>query len=135
MGKNIAIVVLVLLIIVAVVWAVKRTAVPPKGKAYYEAWNRPMKVMDVETKGEVEVKTGEWEQQLKVDKATGYRIDPKTGHKLAIRMQCFSCHKWIPSPPIPVDATPEQIEKIHREYKCPECGKPAMPPMEGAPPK
>ena len=47
-----------------------------------------------------------------------------------ITVSCFNCKKLVPAAPVPVNAAPEQMEAIFKEYKCPACKKPVYPPME-----
>jgi hypothetical protein len=118
MGKIIAGVALVLVIIAGIVWAVHRMgAAPPPPK-------HPMNVYDMSANPPklTVVDSFDWEQNSTVDAKTGYfKIH---GTLYSSTMKCASCAKDIPVPPITIKRD---------EYKCPECGRLAYPSSEPAP--
>jgi len=93
----------------------------PEGKADADA--RPWAVMDVETAQPVQMTVGEW-GKCKLDPQTGYRIDPKTGKKLAETIHCVSCQAAIPAPAY---APGSDEAKVKMAYICPACKKNAYP--------
>jgi len=127
MNKTVWGVVLVVIIIVAVGLMVKRTTTTPKGGAYYEAYNKLLKVYDLDDKKVVEFKQGVWEQKFKLDEKTGYRTGPG-GHKLALMFQSAATGQMVPYPPMPIDASPEDMAEIYRNYKDEASGKSHLPP-------
>ena len=127
MNKTVWGVVLVVIIVVAVVLMVRRTTTTPKGGAYYEAYNKLIKVYDLDDKKVVEVKQGVWEQKYDLDKDTGYRTGPG-GHKIAIMFQSAATGEMIPYPALPVEATEEQRVEVFKNYKDEASGKSHFPP-------
>lgn len=137
--KVIGIVVLIIVIGLAIVFAVKRSDIGgPKMPEWLLAEERER--VDMQT-GDLITKTvREWR---KLGHKEGKYKSPETGkYTMVSPMVCGSCGAKIPPPELPMVAPPalgeegvnpaeyekqrEEIERIRRDYMCPKCGQPAF---------
>jgi len=117
MGKNVGIVILILVIVAATVITVIRVAGPGERLGKTER----------DTTTVACVKCGAFEMKInafltaKEDEKTGYRKCPKCGnYSLAEAVKCMSCGQMVAAPPREYHQPPERVY----EYKCPKCGQP-----------
>ncbi len=128
MKKVVMGVVLVLIIIAAVVFVVKRMGGTAPSIAKVLATRPPYKMMDVTDPAHpviAEVPALAKELEYQQQQNTGYLKDPKTGKIYAGIMTCLSCGKEIPNPPMPMEVGFIQKGTILSQYKCPLCGNAA----------
>jgi Zn finger protein HypA/HybF involved in hydrogenase expression len=118
MGKSAVSAVLTIAVIVAAVSLVTGCREGPDPGALAQE----KEVIDCATNQLVKVTVGDWEK-MKVDKATGYKIDG--ARRLALPHTCFSCGK--PIAPVAWGGVEKDgpLELKEWEYKCPLCGDPA----------
>lgn len=90
-----------------------------------EVFERPVRVIDAETLEIRETTVGKFELEFELDPQTGYRRDDE-GRLIVSPTNCMACEELIPPTPIPIDATPEEYERLLREYNCPKCGERAI---------
>jgi DNA-directed RNA polymerase subunit RPC12/RpoP len=116
-------VVLLVLLVLAIVWGVRRTfgrQGPPTAVS-----GEMVKMMDYKTLESVSLPRSEWEGLRSRIPGTNTYKNPKTGqHTLVGVFKCANCGKDIPSMPVPDEATVNgDFRKMRAEYKCPYCGK------------
>ena len=125
MKKSVWVVVLLVIIVLAVVWAIRSA-----GRGGVPNWvlGEMVKKTDTQTQKTITLPLGEWEKLTsKQLLATAYK-EPKTGKYTVVDfINCIGCGKEIPGALI----TDEDIAKGGRnaalkltaDYKCPYCGK------------
>ncbi len=128
MNKTVWGVILVVVIAGAVGLMFKQTGSPKKGKAYYDQYEKMIKVYDVDAKSEVEMKQGKF-NECKIDAASGYRIG-SGGRKLTKAFTSAATGEKVPPPPLPVNGTPEELLEIRKNYKDEASGKSHYPEEE-----
>ena len=113
--------------IVAVIIVARNVERRPEPSGLSEALNEPVRVFDLARQQVVEMRRGRWTTELVEDMATGYRSDPTTGEKFAPVIVCASCGRETAEAPFPrsPEASPDEVRKILRDYRCPLCDGPA----------
>ena len=129
--------VLLIVIIVAAVFALKRAVgTPPQAPQLAMMVEKiDMKTLDVITESE-----GDWVGKY-ASNEQGFYKSPKTGeYTMVSAIKCAACGQLIPDPFAVAGLrpgrgmSPEQMMKFSSEAKCPRCGKNPYPPEKGAPP-
>ena len=126
--------VLLIVIIVAAVFALKRAVgTPPQAPQLAMMVEKiDMKTLDVITESE-----GDWVGKY-ASNEQGFYKSPKTGeYTMVPAIKCASCGQPVPDPFVVAGVRPgkipvEEMEKITSEAKCPRCGKNVYPPEKDA---
>ena len=126
--KSVTIVILVVIVIGALVLGLWRSGIIG-GRPPSEVMDMPTTVIDTETMELVEVPTGDFEQDYRIDPETGYRIHPD-GRKLARPDTCVNCGARIPPIPLPEGIDDDAEQAARDAYPCPECGRTAYVPAQ-----
>lgn len=129
-----AIAALLAIIVVAGVWVARRQFAKPKPPP--SVLGGQVALIDEKSLEEITKTLGEWE---KLGQRNGRYKNPTTGaYTMAEKLMCASCGEIIASPFPPGDVTKvvprEKAREIIRSFKCPKCGKPALPQPPAPPP-
>jgi hypothetical protein len=124
----IGVIVLLVLIIGAVIFAVTRTSA--KKDIPEPLKQKTVDIYDVEESKIVKVNQMDFEQKFKGApqdySPLGTMVNPANGHHVVPLISCWKCHKQIP--PALVKKGENGMD-VMKAYVCPECKQPAYDPM------